>query len=79
MKVQGRIITVLFLLTGFIIWAQTTVSGKVTYRNKPLKDINVTLKDTYDGATTDENGSFSFTNRGEGRQNEWRSIIICRQ
>ncbi len=61
MKVQGRIIAVLFLLTGFIIWAQTTVSGKVTYRNKPLKDINVTLKDTYDGATTDASGSYSFT------------------
>lgn len=71
MKVQGRIITVLFLLTGFIIWAQTTVSGKVTYRNKPLKDINVTLKDTYDGATTDASESYSFTNHGEGRQNEW--------
>ena len=71
MKVQGRIITVLFLLTGFIIWAQTTVSGKVTYRNKPLKDINVTIKDIYDVANTDSNGSYCFTNHGEGRQNEW--------
>lgn len=79
MTARGRTITLLFLLTGFIIWAQTTVSGKVNYEYKPLKDINVTLKDIYDGATTDENGSFSFTNRGEGRQNEWRSIIICRQ
>lgn len=66
MKVQGRIITVLFLLTGFIIWAQTTVSGKVTYRNKPLKDINVTLKDTYDGATTDANGNYTFTTTESG-------------
>ncbi len=66
MTAQGRIITLLFLLTGFTIWAQTTVSGKVTYRNKPLKDINVTLRDTYDGATTDANGSYSFTTTEKG-------------
>lgn len=66
MKVQGRIITVLFILTGYIIWGQTTISGKVTYRNKPLKDINVTLKDTYDGATTDANGNYTFTTTESG-------------
>ncbi len=54
------------LLTGIALWSQITISGKVTYKNKVLKDISVTLKDTYDGATTDANGNYSFTTTETG-------------
>ena len=33
-----------------------------------MKDVSVTLKDTYDGATTDENGFFSFQSSEKGNQ-----------
>lgn len=66
MTTQIRIYTLLFLLIGISIWSQITISGKVTYKNKALKDINVTLKDTYDGATSDANGNYSFTTTETG-------------
>jgi len=52
-----------------ISFGQTTISGKVTSQNsEPLFSANVYLKDTYDGASTDESGKFSFTTleTGEG-------------
>ncbi len=52
-----------------ISFAQTPISGKVTSQNgESLPSANVYLKDTYDGASTDENGKFSFTTleSGEG-------------
>ncbi|WP_312824154.1 TonB-dependent receptor [Epilithonimonas sp.] len=66
MKTQRKLFSLLTLVIGISIWSQITVSGKVTYKNKVLKDINVTLKDTYDGATTDANGNYSFTTSETG-------------
>ncbi len=58
-----------FLL--FLIFAfgnsQIQISGKVSYKNKGIKDVSVTLKDTYDGATTDETGNFSFQTWEKGK------------
>lgn len=46
-----------------------TISGKVLGRNnKPLKDVSVTLKDTYDGATTDGTGNYKFETSEKGSQ-----------
>ncbi|WP_246022194.1 TonB-dependent receptor [Epilithonimonas xixisoli] len=64
------------------IWSQITISGKVTFKNKALKDINITLKDTYDGATSDANGNYSFTTTESGNQvlvfsgNNYESVEI---
>ena len=66
MKLQRRILGLLLILMSISIWSQITISGKVTFRNKALKDINITLKDTYDGATSDENGNYSFTTTESG-------------
>ncbi len=66
MKTQGKITSLLLFLISISIWSQITISGKVTYKNKALKDINVTLKDTYDGATTDANGNYAFTTTETG-------------
>jgi len=57
-----------FLLLLFFVFgsSQIKISGKVTYKNKGVKDISVTLKDTYDGATTDDQGNYSFETTEKG-------------
>lgn len=67
MKTQGQ--KILFLLSFFTFilgYSQVKVSGKVTYKNKGIGEVNVTLKDTYDGATTDAQGNFSFETTEKG-------------
>ena len=63
----------LLLLIGFcvcnILTAQTTVSGIITDQsNEPIFGANVYLKGTYDGASTNEKGEFSFTTEETGTQ-----------
>jgi hypothetical protein len=67
---KTRIFTLLFTFAfTFTLIAQITISGKVLGRNnKPLKDVSVTLKDTYDGATTDETGNYKFETSEKGSQ-----------
>lgn len=67
---KTRIFTLLFTFAfTFTLFAQITISGKVLGRNnKPLKDVSVTLKDTYDGATTDETGNYKFETSEKGSQ-----------
>lgn len=64
---------VLFTLISFlffgIIHAQHTVSGTVIQKNGlPVFGANVYLEGTYDGASTNEQGKFSFTTRETGIQ-----------
>ncbi len=61
------------ILTIFIalIWmqavAQTTISGSVKDKNgTPIMGANVYIKNTYDGATTDLDGKFSFSTTETG-------------
>jgi hypothetical protein len=67
---MGNSIKTLFLLcfTGFstAISAQVTISGKVTDKKNPLRGVSITLKDTYDGATSDSTGRFSFKTAEKG-------------
>jgi vitamin B12 transporter len=58
-------LNLLLLASG--INAQVTISGKVADKKKPIAGVNIVLKDTYDGATTDSMGNFSFktTEKGE--------------
>ena len=49
--------------------AQIKITGKVLdNKNKPLAGISIVLKDTYDGATTDSAGNFSFSTNEKGEQ-----------
>ncbi len=68
MTTSARITFIFTMLMSISIWSQTTISGKVTYRNKALKDINVTLKDSYDGATTDAGGNYAFSTTETGEK-----------
>jgi vitamin B12 transporter len=52
----------LILLSFQSITAQTKISGKITDQKKqPIPGVNILIKDTYDGATTDFAGNYSFT------------------
>ena len=57
----------LFIGTTNLLSAQTTITGKVTDKKNPLPGVSITLKDTYDGATSDSSGKYSFktTEKGE--------------
>ena len=64
----SKILLHLSLLMGIFLQAQVTVSGKVNFKGKGVKDISVTLKNTYDGATTDVNGNYTFQTEEKGSQ-----------
>lgn len=67
----------LLFLTGFVtkISAQAVISGRVTdARNRPLEGVSITIKDTYDGATTDSLGNFTVDTGEKGEQTIEASI-----
>ncbi|SHL95618.1 TonB-dependent receptor [Chryseobacterium polytrichastri] len=67
MKTQTqRFLFLIAFFSFFLSYAQVKITGKVTFRNKGISEINITLKDTYDGATTDTNGNFSFETSEKG-------------
>ncbi|WP_315941732.1 TonB-dependent receptor [Chryseobacterium paludis] len=65
MQTQKLLFLIAFL-SFFLSYTQVKITGKVTFRNKGVSDINVTLKGTYDGATTDAKGNFSFETTEKG-------------
>lgn len=62
------LLTVLFFASlGYAVTAQTVVSGTIRKASgNPAPNVNITLVGTYDGASTDENGSFSFETEETG-------------
>ncbi|AZB24127.1 TonB-dependent receptor [Chryseobacterium bernardetii] len=67
MKTQGHKILFLIALIAFALgYSQTKISGRVMFKSKGVSEVNVTLKDTYDGATTDAQGNFSFETLEKG-------------
>ncbi len=61
------LITLLLLCSVFQLTAQTMISGTVkTKKNEPITNANVYLENTYDGATTNDEGKFSFTTHETG-------------
>lgn len=63
---KTRLLFFTFLLLCSVSFAQVKISGKVIYKSKGVRDVNVSLKDTYDGATTDADGNFSFETSEKG-------------
>ena len=67
MKLFTHLLTILFTTSAI---GQTTISGTVTdQKNNPIVGANVYLEGTYDGASSDENGQFSFESFEMGTQN----------
>jgi hypothetical protein len=59
---------ILYLIFALQLNAQTNISGKVTDKKKePILGANVYIENTYDGATTDTEGQFSFTTVETGK------------
>ncbi|MBT8244866.1 MAG: TonB-dependent receptor [Winogradskyella sp.] len=64
-----KIINLIILCLGFINQAQTTISGKVTdTKGVAIVGANIYLDGTYDGATSDDEGKFSFISDEKGIQ-----------
>ena len=63
------ILSICCFLFNYSTQAQNSVSGTVTEKNgKPILGANVYLDGTYDGATSDINGLYSFTTDATGTQ-----------
>ncbi|PSL48794.1 TonB-dependent receptor-like protein [Chitinophaga niastensis] len=59
----------LLIFSPLLALAQSKISGKVVDNKKrPLPGVNVSIKGSYDGATTAADGSFSFTTATTGDQ-----------
>ena len=63
------IITLVFLLAAWVLQAQTKISGTVSdEKGRPVAAANIFIDGTYDGATTAEDGTFSFETTEAGAQ-----------
>ncbi|MFT4205034.1 MAG: TonB-dependent receptor [Chitinophagaceae bacterium] len=63
------VLTGILLLIGFWSSAQTMISGRlVNAKNKGINGVSITLEGTYDGATSDQQGKYSFTTSEKGAQ-----------
>ena len=61
------LLTVFSCFVGLLSFGQVTISGKVTdNKNLPVRGVSITIKDTYDGSTSDSLGNFSFTTTENG-------------
>ena len=68
--------TLAILILGFSVQAQVKIAGKITdAKGKPVAGASITIKDSYDGATTDSLGNFSFTTTEKGKHILEASII----
>lgn len=61
--------TIAILLIVFKGYTQVEISGRMTdTKGKPLYGASISLKDSYDGTTTDSLGNFSFNTEETGKQ-----------
>ncbi len=64
-----RLLICIVFLGSQQLFAQVKISGKLTdNKNKPLYGASITLKNSYDGATSDSSGNFSFITTEKGPQ-----------
>ncbi|MES2543695.1 MAG: TonB-dependent receptor [Bacteroidota bacterium] len=58
-----------FFLFSMSVFSQTTLTGKVVNeKGKPVAGANIFIEGTYDGATSNENGDFTFATTETGAQ-----------
>lgn len=62
-------LSIILLLAFCTSNAQVSISGYITdNKNRPLRGVSIALKNTYDGATTDLAGRYSFVTSEKGDQ-----------
>lgn len=70
------IVSIIIFFFTCIVMGQTTISGLITdTKNNPIIGANIYLEGTYDGASSDEKGKFSFETSETGTQNLVVSMI----
>lgn len=70
------IFTLLLLITTTLVLAQVTISGKVVSENsEPIPGVNVFIENTYDGASSNDEGFFKFYTSETGVKNLNASFI----
>ncbi|HEX2682881.1 MAG TPA: TonB-dependent receptor, partial [Ferruginibacter sp.] len=70
------LVTLLFLLLGVSANAQVKIAGVITDgKGKPVSGVSIAIRDSYDGATTDSLGGFSFSTTEKGKKLLEASII----
>ncbi len=66
---MSRIIFLGLLFSTNLVTAQVKISGKIIdSHNKPLSGISISILDSYDGATSDSLGNYSFNTTEKGEQ-----------
>ncbi|MFD2727382.1 TonB-dependent receptor [Hyunsoonleella rubra] len=64
-----NLLTILISVLSLQLQAQSVINGTVTTtKGLPIKGANIYLEGTYDGSTSDENGTFSFSTSETGTQ-----------
>lgn len=59
----------LLIIFNLTVFAQTQITGRVTdEKGEPIPGANVVVRGSYDGASTDIDGSFAFTTEEKGPQ-----------
>ncbi len=71
-----RLLTLLTIIVSLSATAQVKIAGKIIDgKGKPVSGVSVTIKDTYDGATTDSLGNYSFSTTEKGKKTLETSIV----
>ena len=66
---KSLFLTAAFLLVAGLIQAQTRITGSVkTAKGKPVSNASISIRDSYDGASSDSTGHFDFTTTEKGMQ-----------
>src|SRR5687768_17984648 len=64
-----KYLIIIFLFGSLKINAQVIISGKITdSKNKVIPGTSITIKDSYDGATSDSAGNYTFSTEVKGEQ-----------
>ncbi|MEJ7830798.1 MAG: carboxypeptidase-like regulatory domain-containing protein, partial [Segetibacter sp.] len=64
-----KLLTTITLILFTAVATAQNISGRVTHgASIPLAGVSVSIKDSYDGGTTDSAGKFSFTTTEKGDQ-----------
>ena len=68
MKKCSSVVLFLILVLHGAVFSQVTIKGKVLCKKEPVPGASITLKDTYDGTTSDSSGNFMFTTTERGNK-----------
>lgn len=70
------VVTIILSVLIISVKGQVKISGNIAdTKGKPIYGVSITLKDTYDGATTDSSGNFAFVTTETGKHILEASII----